>query len=150
MKKLSTAVSTLGYIGKFPFMPGTAGSAVAAVLIWFGRLTMGIAGDWVLLFLFTFFGTFYLECYLKETGKEDPPEVVIDEAVGISISLLFVPFLLSWFVFAFLLFRFFDILKPFPLKLLEKLDGAIGVMADDIGAGIYAAIVIIIFKAVFL
>ena len=71
-------------------------------------------------------------------GKTDPPEVVIDEVAGFLLTMLLLP--VSWqaLVLGFFLFRFFDILKPFPIKRVERLGGALGIVADDLVAGMYA------------
>jgi phosphatidylglycerophosphatase A len=80
----------------------------------------------------------------KISGTKDPGKVVVDEVAGQYIALLPVPFLVdpAWWsaIVAFALFRFFDIVKPYPARRLENLQGGLGVMADDLIAGVYAAI----------
>ena len=80
------------------------------------------------------------------SGKKDPGKVVIDEVVGQFIALIPLTFVLreAWWpiIFAFLLFRFFDIVKPYPARKFEALHGGLGIMADDIVAGVYAAMVV--------
>ena len=81
---------------------------------------------------------------------KDPGKVVIDEVAGQLIALLPVPMVvdslwLVWLILAFLLFRFFDIVKPYPARKLESLQGGLGIMADDIVAGVYAALVVAAF-----
>ena len=78
----------------------------------------------------------------KLMGREDPPEIVIDEAAGFSVTLFLLP--LSWFSLSlgFLLFRLFDIFKPFPIRRLEKINGGIGIVLDDLLAGVYANLVL--------
>lgn len=136
-------LATLGPIGKLP-APGTAGS--------FAALFMGY---WLLQFgwLSLFFGTIAVciigihaaDAYERATGKKDASEVIIDEVAGQWIALLALPTalegqaLLIWFLAAFALFRFFDILKPGPVRKAEAYKGGWGVMADDIVAGILAA-----------
>ena len=75
-------------------------------------------------------------------GNSDPPQAVVDEVIGQLITFLFVPFGISWklVVAGFLLFRLFDIWKPYPIDSLQVLPGGIGVCADDILAGVYAGI----------
>ena len=77
----------------------------------------------------------------REYGKEDPGLVVVDEAAGVWLALLGSPFDLAHGLAAFLLFRLFDITKPFPVRKLERLPEGWGIMADDLGAGIYAWLV---------
>ena len=87
----------------------------------------------------------------REKGK-DPQIVVIDEVVGQWIALLLVPQTMIWFAVSFLLFRFFDILKPWPINQLQSLPGGWGIMIDDVLAGIYANIIIqlILISGIFL
>jgi phosphatidylglycerophosphatase A len=84
----------------------------------------------------------------KLSGKKDPGKVVIDEVAGQYIALLPIPLSLepAWWsmILAFILFRFFDIVKPYPARRLESLPGGLGIMADDVIAGIYAAIIVAI------
>lgn len=83
-------------------------------------------------------------------GRKDPGAVVIDEVAGQLVTFLFVPFTLPlWMLpIGFLLFRFFDIWKPYPIRNVEKLEGGLGIMADDLVAGVYAATVMTLVWAV--
>jgi phosphatidylglycerophosphatase A len=85
-------------------------------------------------------------------GNEDPPEAVVDEVMGQLVTFLFVPFAVSWpFILAgFLLFRLFDIWKPYPIRNLEILPGGLGICADDIVAGVYAGICLSVGYAIYL
>jgi phosphatidylglycerophosphatase A len=85
-------------------------------------------------------------------GNSDPSEAVVDEVMGQLVTFCFIPFGLSWpFILAgFLLFRLFDIWKPFPVRNLEVLPGGLGICADDIVAGVYAGICLAVVYAVFL
>lgn len=128
--------------GFSPFAPGTAGAFVA-VIIWtvlfyvipFNILLVVTS---LLIVLFTAAGIWSADKLESEWGK-DPSKVVVDEMVGVWIALLAVPVGNVWYIlFAFLLFRFFDIFKPLGIRKMEQLEGGIGVMADDILAGIYS------------
>ncbi|WP_294177448.1 phosphatidylglycerophosphatase A [uncultured Coprobacter sp.] len=128
--------------GFSPFAPGTVG-ALVAIIIWtvlfyvipFNTLLIVTS---LLIVLFTAAGIWSADKMESEWGK-DPSKVVIDEMVGVWIALLAVPEGNIWYIlFAFLLFRFFDIFKPLGIRKMEQLDGGIGVMADDILAGIYS------------
>ena len=128
--------------GFSPFAPGTAG-ALVAVIIWtvlfyvipFNILLVVTS---LLIVLFTAAGIWSADKLESEWGK-DPSKVVVDEMVGVWIALLAVPVGNVWYIlFAFLLFRFFDIFKPPGIRKMEQLEGGIGVMADDILAGIYS------------
>ena len=128
--------------GFSPFAPGTVG-ALVAIIIWtvlfyvipFNTLLIVTS---LLIVLFTAAGIWSADKMESEWGK-DPSKVVIDEMVGVWIALLAVPDGNIWYIlFDFLLFRFFDIFKPLGIRKMEQLDGGIGVMADDILAGIYS------------
>ena len=124
--------------------PGTWGS-VAAVLLWAGygwgvshtplalliALLAGIAFTLVV-------GIPAATIVARESGRHDPQFVVVDEAAGQWIALLFTPFDLRHALIALVLFRLFDMTKPFPLRRLEKLPEGWGIVLDDVGAGLYA------------
>jgi phosphatidylglycerophosphatase A len=71
-------------------------------------------------------------------GKIDPQEIVIDEVMGMAVTLAFLPLNVKTIVLGFLLFRIFDVAKPFPVRRLEKLPGGWGIVMDDVMAGVYA------------
>jgi phosphatidylglycerophosphatase A len=161
---LALAVSTCG-VGYFPIAPGTMGSLVGVGLylsLWaasasvletnaFARKvtllhiwTPQMAFMLVVIFLVTIAGIWAATRAERLFRKEDPSEVVIDEVAGQMIALLSGPFWLHtwWSIFtAFLLFRAFDIWKPYPIRKLEDLETGLGIMADDLAAGAYALIV---------
>ena len=78
----------------------------------------------------------------RESGAEDPGFVVIDEVAGQMIALIGAPLAWKYLLAGFILFRSFDIVKPFPLRRLEKLPGGTGIMMDDVGAGLYALVLL--------
>ena len=83
--------------------------------------------------------------YAKSIGKRDPKEVVVDEAVGMWISLL--PSSGPWLIFSFLVFRALDIAKPFPISWMEeRLQGGLGIMMDDVVAGVITALLVFILR----
>lgn len=135
------------YTGYIPFAPGTFGS-LAALLIYY------IPGfeEPVVLFpaivIFIFFGIYIGNKFEKEYGK-DPRQCTIDEMVGMWISLLFLPKKLVISILAFIVWRALDIIKPFPSRNLEKLNGGLGIMIDDIVAAIYALIILQILLRIF-
>ena len=123
-------------VGLLPGAPGTFGTAAAIPLvflldhlggIWEGVALVGIAA----------LAVWSSHRVRNLVGQEDPPPVVVDEVTGFLVATLFVPF--TWFTLGlcFVLFRFFDIAKPFPIKRLEKLRGGWGIVADDVMAGLY-------------
>jgi phosphatidylglycerophosphatase A len=145
MKVLSRILSTFFGIGFFPKAPGTAASAAALVIYRF--CLHGLAWPWYLLFLLVFFvlGKAVSAAYSAELGQDDPQRIVIDEAFGQFLALFLVPFRLLPLVLAFVFFRFFDIIKPYPIRRLEKFRGGWGIMADDAGAGLAAGVLVHVF-----
>lgn len=129
--------------GFSPFAPGTAGALLAA-LIWAGLYCL-IPFNllWILtallIVVFTIAGIWSANAMEKAWGK-DPSRVVVDEMVGVWIALLAVPegsYLVSFALAAFILFRLFDIFKPLGIRKMESFKGGVGIMMDDILAGIY-------------
>jgi len=142
--KASEAISTLFGIGRAPVAPGTVASIVALILAWpialysgrFGLLAAGIVVSAI--------GAWASEHYAQDTKQADPSEVVVDELAGQWIACAFAPISFLAFMLAFVLFRIFDILKPWPISRLEKLHGGVGIMADDLGAAVAAGVIIAI------
>lgn len=151
---LARAVSTFGGLGDRLPAPGTTVGSLPPALLWFGicvampnnqfRLAVTAIG----LLLFAIAGIWSSEIEALRRGAEDPRPIVIDEAAGqwltFLVALPFVPLLnathLAIFVaVGFFLFRFFDVVKPWPIRAFEKLPGGIGIVADDLAAGYFAA-----------
>ena len=130
------AVATALGAGYAPIAPGTFGSAVG-LLLWLvlpsSTLVQGIA----ILALFAI-GSWSGSVAERHFGRTDPGQVVVDEVAGMLVTLFLIPVGWAGAIGAFLLFRIADIVKPFPANRLERLPGGIGIMADDIMAGIYA------------
>ena len=136
------AVGTFFGAGLLRPGPGTYGSA-AAVLLWylsghlFGSAHLGMATLLAAL-LVTLVGIPAATIVARESGREDPGHVVIDEVAGQLVALIAIP--LDWphAILSLLLFRFFDILKPPPVRQLERLPAGTGIMMDDVAAGLMA------------
>ena len=144
MNKIAEIISTVFYIGRLPIAPGTWCSFIA-FLAWY-LLRTYIQAEFILyasLVLF-FIGVAATTIYSESIVQDDSPEIVIDEWVGQWITFTFMPVNLSNFVLGLTLFRFFDIIKPFPVKSAEKLSGGWGVMMDDVVAGIISFIILCI------
>lgn len=141
--------------GYSPIAPGTAG-ALLAMLIWWGYsllfshcISIPVL-TFIVIVVFTFAGIWSSSVVEKYWG-EDPSRVVVDEMVGTWIALLAVPEGAHWgyMLAAFVLFRFFDIVKPLGVRKMESLPSGFGIMADDILAGIYGFIVIYLYRLCF-
>ncbi len=150
MKRLLTSCFGLGLL---PMCPGTFGSLPPAGLFLL-LASLGARADWISIIMLVWAVAASIICVtfapavIARTGKQDPREVVIDELAGQCV--VFVPaavfselnpLLVAGFGFG--LFRLFDIAKPFPIKKLEKLPAGWGILADDLLAGIYAAVVLL-------
>jgi phosphatidylglycerophosphatase A len=141
-------IATLGFLGYIPFGPGTLGSLCALALFLladlplYAHVTLILAGTIVGIFAST-----VAEKLLKE---KDSKKIIIDEFIGFYVSVFYLPKTWGFAVAAFLLFRFFDILKPLFIAKLEKtLSNGLGIMADDILAGIYTNIILQIWLHIF-
>ncbi len=123
--------------GYSPVAPGTAGSALGVLLFWplAGRPPAQVLGATAVLVLLSVLAA---HSAARGLGQKDPGLVVVDEVVGQWVSLLLLPFTLGTALAAFFLFRLMDVLKPWPARDLERLPGGLGIVADDLMAGIYA------------
>jgi phosphatidylglycerophosphatase A len=133
---VAVAIATVGGVGRAPLAPGTVASALTiAVLWWFGPPPMVLAA---LVVVVAALGTWAAGEAERALGGKDPGAIVVDEVAGMTLSVLAVPLTISAALVAFLLFRVFDVLKPFPAGASQRLSGGIGVMTDDLIAGLYA------------
>jgi len=166
---VALAIATCG-VGYLPLAPGTWGSLVGVglylllrVLI-YPRIGTGsnqafyspgfLALEVSVIVIITLVGVWAASRTERVLRIKDPGKVVVDEVAGQLIALLPVPLAIEtgwhyWFIPAFLLFRFFDIVKPYPARKFESLHGGLGIMADDIVAGAYAAVVVAVLVALF-
>jgi phosphatidylglycerophosphatase A len=136
MVAIALALATALGVGYVRFAPGTFGSAVGLVLWWALPASPAIqAGTIVGLFVL---GSWSGSVAERHFGTTDPSQVVIDEVMGMLITLFLIPVGWRGATAGFLLFRVADVIKPFPANRLERLPGGIGVMADDAMAAVYA------------
>jgi phosphatidylglycerophosphatase A len=134
--RLAAAIATLGGIGRVPLAPGTAASALTALALWLLDLSpIALAA---VLVAVTVLGTWAADAAEHALGGKDPGVIVIDEVAGMTLAVLAVPLTLPALLAAFLLFRLFDALKPFPANVAQRLRGGLGIVADDLIAGLYA------------
>lgn len=152
-KRLFTSYFGLGYL---PIAPGTWGSLLPAIL--FTAMCFSPLPRIIVLVLMFFIAVdasticvLFSSDAIEATGKKDPPEVVVDEVAGQALTLLPFSFygtsgneVIIITLAGFILFRLFDIIKPWPCRKLEKLPAGWGILADDLMAGFYAAIVLMI------
>ena len=138
MTRLAVFLATAAYCGYFPVAPGTVGSAAGLLVYllvwWTGSPILETA-----LILLTFaVGTWAATHAERFFGGIDPGAVVIDEVLGMLVTLAFIPVGWSGALAGFFIFRVFDIIKPYPADRFEKLHGGFGIMADDAMAGVYS------------
>ena len=136
MKSLGVGIATVGGVGWFPVAPGTAGSAVGVVIYLATRGWSAPAQVAVLLGI-TLVGWWAAGVAETELKKQDPGPVVIDEVAGQLVTLLLTGVGWKGAIAGFFIFRVLDILKPFPARRFERLHGGLGIMADDMMAGVY-------------
>ena len=149
--RLAVLIATAGGAGFLPKAPGTAGSAVG-VLLYLLMDTTGVAAYFVHAILFLFFAGILAAQRVESFWGHDSQRIVIDEVVGQMIAFSSVGMTqLSWVsvITGFALFRIFDIVKPFPVRHLERLPGGAGVIADDVGAGLYALAALTLLRRAF-
>ena len=128
--------------GNSPIAPGTVSSLMAAIIGFLININFGSDITFLIGVLTGIVGLNILNVYIKNKSSKDPKEVVIDEFSGQMIATSAAGLSPLFNVFAFILFRVFDILKPGIISKAEKLDGAIGIMMDDRLAGIFSAIIL--------
>ena len=172
IKKFGLPILTLFGVGYFKYAPGTAASFITCLIYFIlteSAFSLGINKFYIVVFLFfvLFYSIIFIDKLSPVFKKKDPREIVIDEFVGQCIHLIAIlfrhndfipncctkeglgsPGWIIWILLSFILFRFFDILKPFPINIVDKkMKNGVGVMLDDIIAGIYSTIVIYIIYA---
>lgn len=138
MTRLAVFIATAGYCGYFPIAPGTIGSAAGLVvyaLVWWTGSRVFEAVLIAALFTIGVWAGTIAERYF---GGVDPGPIVMDEVVGMLITLAFIPVGWAAALAGFFLFRVFDVIKPYPAGRFEALHGGLGVMADDAMAAVYA------------
>jgi len=139
MSRLALAFASAGYTGFFPIAPGTVGSAVGLGLWWvLRRAGASVAVEVVVVAALLVAGAVAATRAEGALGTTDPGPVVIDEVMGMCVTLIAAPLTWATGLLGFLLFRLFDIVKPPPARQLEKAHGGWGIMLDDLAAGVYA------------
>jgi len=148
-------------IGKIKFAPGTFTSLITTIILFCCFHILNMSNQLILIvLLIIFFYSFYaVSKYIENTNNKDPKEVVIDEVIGQSIPIYLYEMAhgmiknsqeaILFYLYIFILFRFFDIKKPFPINYLDKkFKNSFGVILDDVAAGFYVVLTLIIFMAI--
>ncbi len=150
MKQIAFLLSTLFYVGYFPKIPGTIGSLVSLPIIFYICYKFGFIGLLATIIISFIVAMVSVKEVLKYT-KHDPSFVVIDEFIGQAVTFLLISDTLVSntnivpYIIGFILFRIFDVTKPYPVSYADKkIQNAFGVILDDVFAGIYATIIIYI------
>jgi len=144
--RFSWLIATFFGIGHLQPGSGTWAAAVTVLLWWLAAPSL--PSGWIVpvavavSVAITLLGIPPSTTVAQESGKKDPGFVVIDEVAGQMIALIGVPVHWKYLLASFILFRSFDIVKPFPLRRLERLPGGTGIMMDDVGAGLYALVLL--------
>ena len=151
-KKIAEFIATGFYVGKIPFAPGTLGTLVAIPIMYI-YWDKGFLAQISITAAVFFIGLWASTVLVGETDnskeKVDPDYIVIDEIAGFMVSMIGITLTPIHLAIAFVLFRIYDILKPPPIKRFEKLPSGLGIMADDVVAGLYVLIIMYLFVKFF-
>ena len=166
IKKINTLFVTMFGLGRIPKIPGTFGSLATVILLYFFFHILDLSSFLIFVFLMVIFVFSFnaVALYIKDNANKDPKEVVIDEFIGQSIPIYMYEIshgteksfneAIIFYGVCFILFRFFDIVKPFPVSFFDKkFKNSFGVIMDDICAGFYVVLSLIcfmIFKSYFI
>ena len=134
-------------VGFSPIVPGSMGTLVAIPIYYFLSSTLFSPFYELTLFAFFFFSIWTAGQAERYWGNKDDRRIVIDEIMGFLVTMLWIPKSPLSIVTGFILFRIFDILKPFPIRRLERVKSGFGVVLDDVLAGVYANIVLQLLSA---
>lgn len=142
LKTLVEWLATWFGLGRMPFVPGTFGTLGAFPLVcafaWLGPLQYMIAT-----IVFVVFSIFVAHAFESFHGEHDSSCIVIDEVAGFLVTMTWVPLTPLYWLAGFLLFRFFDMVKPFPIRELDRrIEGGLGTVVDDIAAGLVANVIL--------
>ena len=149
IRTFAECIGTVFYLGKLPLAPGTWTSLVATITWYFIFKDLIVYFLPMVTFLLFILGIISSNVIIKDSKEHDPSKIVIDEWVGQWLAFTLLPVTIQTGLIGFLAFRFFDILKPGPVKKMERLPKGLGVMADDVMAGILAYFIIIIYYLTF-
>jgi phosphatidylglycerophosphatase A len=141
LRRIGVFIATCAYVGYAPVAPGTFGSAIGLAVFYVVRHQRSATVEVAVIVALAAVGLWSATEAEHHFGGIDPGPVVIDEVIGMLITLAFIPVNLAGAIVAFLIFRFLDVVKPWPTRRLELLPGGFGVVLDDMMAGVYGNIV---------
>jgi phosphatidylglycerophosphatase A len=141
LRRIGVFIATCAYVGYAPIAPGTFGSAAGLILLYVLRrqhvtIVQPVAEALAIALVFAV-GTWAAAEAERHFGRTDPGHVVIDEVIGMLITLAFIPVNVAGAIVGFFVFRLLDIVKPWPARRFERLHGGFGIVLDDVMAGIY-------------
>ena len=161
IKTFNSLLVTLFGLGKIKFMPGTFGSLATTIFLFFLFHSLNISSNiiligWIIIFIYSFYA---VSTHTKDSKNKDPGEIIIDEFLGQSIPIYLYEIshgttkeselAITYYVLFFILFRYFDIMKPFPVSFFDKnFKNSFGVIMDDICAGFYVVLTLVCFMIV--
>jgi len=161
IKFFNSLFVTMFGVGKFKFAPGTLGSLVTTIILFYLFHSLNISSNIILIgLIIVFIYSFYaVSTHIKDIQNKDPGEIVIDEFLGQSIPIYLYEVshgtakesneAIPYYILFFILFRYFDIMKPFPVNFFDKnFKNSFGVIMDDICAGLYVVITVICFMII--
>jgi len=161
IKNLNYLLVTMFGLGKIKFMPGTFGSIATTIVLYYLFHVYNVSTNIVLIgLIIVFIYSFYaISLYIKDNENKDPSEIIIDEFLGQSIPIYLYEIsygtnkesgeAIIYYVIFFILFRYFDIIKPFPVNFFDKnFKNSFGVIMDDICAGLYVVLTLICFMII--
>ena len=131
-------------VGKIPFFPGSLASLSILPIIWVIKNNQSTEFFLIVIAIYLIISYFFIKVCISNQSNKDPSYIVVDEHLGQAVTLLFCDEVFIEYLFAFLLFRFFDILKPFPINYFDNIKNPFGVIADDILAGIISGLIILL------
>ena len=142
-KRISFLFSSSFGIGNSKLFPGTVASLLTLPIVWLIRDFFSLNSFLIILLFYSITSYILIKVCIKHISDKDPKYIVADEHIGQSISLIFCDQKIFDYLISFIFFRFFDIVKPFPINLVDKhLKNASGVILDDVLAGVFVCIII--------
>lgn len=141
MNRIAIWLATVGGLGHAPIAPGTFGSAAGILIYWLTR-HWSTPAQLAIIAVVSIVGIYVSTLAATHFGREDPGQVVIDEVAGQLVTLAFTGAGVAATIAAFFIFRVLDIIKPYPANRFERLHGGLGIMADDLMAGVYGCVIV--------